>query len=120
MNVHFPLQFDHRGRTTTSVDDLHIREMIEQILFTAPGERVMRPDFGCGVMQLLFAGNSDQMAAALQINIRASLERWIGDKIQVYDLQVDNNDSTLRIALQYIVQRTGEPRQDIFERRAIA
>lgn len=120
MNIKFPLQFDHRGRTAESGNDDHIREMIEQVLFTAPGERVNRPEFGCGIMQTLFAGNSDQLAAALQASIQASLNRWLGDLIEVHGLEVTTDDSKLNVVLQYIVTRTGEPRQDTFQRRAVA
>ncbi|EMI21993.1 GPW/gp25 family protein [Rhodopirellula maiorica SM1] len=120
MNIKFPLQFDHRGRTAESSDTDHIREMIEQVLFTSPGERVNRPEFGCGIMQLLFAPNSDQMAAALQASIQASLNRWLGDLIEVHDLEVTSDDARLQVNLQYIVTRTGEPRLDTFERRAVA
>lgn len=120
MNIKFPLQFDHRGRTATCDDDRHIREMIEQVLFTSPGERPMRPDFGCGILQLVFAGNSGQLAAALQVAIQSSLQRWLGDVLQVDELQVTNDESILRIELRYLVLRTGERRQELFERRNVA
>ena len=120
MNIKFPLQFDHRGRTAESSDADHIREMIEQVLFTSPGERVNRPEFGCGIMQQIFAPNSDQMAAALQASIQASLNRWLGDLIEVQGLNVETDDSTLSVELQYMVIRTGDPRLDTFERRTVA
>lgn len=118
MNIHFPISFDHRGRTAISNRDDHIRGMIEQILFTNPGERVNRPEFGCGAMQLLFAPNSDQLAAAVQANIQAALQRWLGDLIEVHGLDVTNDDSKLQITLSYLVLRTGEVRSDSFERSA--
>ena len=118
MNIHFPITFDHRGRTATSGRDDHIREMIEQLLFTSPGERVNRPEFGCGAMQLIFAPNSDQLAAAVQANIRAALQRWLGDLIEVQGLDVSNEDSKLYISIDYVVIKTGEVRTDTFERSA--
>ena len=118
MHLKFPLQFDQRGRTAESSDADHIREMIEQVLFTAPGERVNRPEFGCGVMQYVFTPNSDQLAAALQAGIQASLGRWPGDLIEVHGLEGVSDDSKLTIVLQYVVIRTGEPRVETFERRA--
>ena len=120
MNIKFPLQFDHRGRTAESNDADHIREMIEQVLFTSPGERVNRPEFGCGIMQQVFAPNSDQLAAALQASIQASLNRWLGDLIEVEELDVVNDDETLYVSVQYILVRTGDQRVDSFSRRAIA
>ena len=66
MNIKFPFQFDHKGQTAVCDDDSHIRDMIEQILFTSPGERVNRPTFGSGLMQLVFQINSDEMSATAQ------------------------------------------------------
>ena len=120
MNIKFPLQFDHRGRTAESGHAEHIRDMIEQILFTNPGERVNRPEFGCGVMQHLFAASSDQLAAALKASMQASLNRWLGDLIEVQGLEVSSDDSKINVVLQYVIARTGEPRQDSFERRSVA
>ena len=120
MDIKFPLQFDHRGRTAECDSADHVREMIEQVLFTAPGERVNRPEFGCGLMQMVFAPNSEQLAAALQATMQASLSRWLGDLIEVHGLEVASEDSMLTVVLQYVVTRTGEPRQDTFQRRAVA
>ena len=58
INIAFPLAFDGTGRTALADRDAHIRQMIEQLLFTEPGERVMRPTFGCALLQLVFAPNS--------------------------------------------------------------
>lgn len=69
----FPFHFDGRGRTALAGADDHIRDMIEQFLFTNPGERVNRPDYGSGVLQLIFAPNSPEVAAALQFAIQAGL-----------------------------------------------
>ena len=83
MNIDFPFHFDGRGRTAATDDDDHIRDMIEQLLFTSPGERVNRPDFGSGLLQLVFAPNSPELAAALQFTMQAALQRWLGDLIDV-------------------------------------
>jgi phage baseplate assembly protein W len=106
MNVAFPYRFDGRGRTAEADVDPHIREMIEQVLFTSPGERVNRPTFGCGLAQLVFAPNSDELAAATQFLVQGALQQWLGDLIQVEDVQVENNESSLRVAVQYVVRRT--------------
>jgi phage baseplate assembly protein W len=115
MHVDFPFRFDGRGGTALTDDDDHIRDMIEQFLFTSAGERVNRPDFGSGLMQLVFAPNSPEMAAALQHTVNAGLQRWLGDLIEVQALQVTSRDSTLRVELQYAVRRTGEVRAATFE-----
>lgn len=114
MNLDFPFRFDARGRTATIDDDGHIRDMIEQLLFTNPGERVNRPDFGSGLLQMVFAPNSPEMAAALQFTIQAALQQWLGDLIQVQSLEVKSEDSTLRVELNYIVRRTAEQRTELF------
>ena len=116
MNIDFPFHFDRLGRTATTGTDDHVRDMIEQLLFTNPGERVNRPDFGSGLLQLVFAPNSPELAAALQFTVQASLQRWLGDVIDVQALEVTSEDSTLRVEIQYVVRRTGETRQDTFER----
>ena len=106
MNIDFPLHFDSRGRTAVTGDDDHIRDMIEQVLFTNPGERVNRPTFGSGLMQLVFAPNSDELAAASQFLVQGALQQWLGEVIQVDELQVESEDSTLRVTIQYTVRRS--------------
>jgi uncharacterized protein len=115
MNIDYPFHFDNRGRTTTTSYNDHIRDMIEQLLFTNPGERVNRSDFGSGLYQLLFAPNSPELAATLQFTMQAALQQWLGDVIEVEELEVSSVDSRLQIILKYLVKRTGEQRTDIFE-----
>ncbi len=110
MNINFPVQFDSRGRTATVDDDTHIKQMIEQLLFTNPGERVNRPDFGSGIWQLIFAPNSSELAAALKFALQAALQKWLGDLIEVKVLDVTSEDSTLSIFIQYVVRRNNDPR----------
>jgi len=107
MNVRFPFQFDERGRTAESVsDDAHIREMIEQLLFTNPGERVNRPEFGVGLLQMVFSPNSQELAAVTQVSVQGALQRWLGDLIDVRNVNVESVDSTLSIQVDYIVRRS--------------
>jgi uncharacterized protein len=107
MHIDFPFHVDGRGRTATTPDEDHIRDMIEQLLFTAAGERVNRPDFGSGLLQMVFAPNSPEVAAALQFTTEAALQRWLGDLIEVRALEVTSEDATLRVSLQYRIRRTG-------------
>lgn len=115
MNIDFPFAFDARGRTAITDEDDHIRDMIEQFLFTDAGERVNRPDFGSGLLQLVFAPNAPEVAAALQHTIGAGLQRWLGDVIEVRGLKVTSQDAVLRVEVQYAVRRTGEVRAATFE-----
>jgi len=116
MNIDYPFRFDGRGWTADADDDDHIRDLIEQVLFTAPGERVNRPSFGSGVMRLVFAPNSDQLATATQFLVQGSLQQWLGDLIQVDEVQVQNEDSTLFVTVQYTVRRTQEQQTAQFTR----
>ncbi|HEX4666410.1 MAG TPA: GPW/gp25 family protein [Chthoniobacterales bacterium] len=106
MNIDFPYHFDSRGWTAEVEYDAHIRDLIEQVLFTAPGERVNRPDFGSGLLRLVFAPNSDQLAATTQYLVQGSLQQYLGDLIQVDSVEVTNEDSTLRVSVRYLVRRT--------------
>lgn len=119
MQIDFPFHFDQRGRTASTDDRDHIRDLIEQLLFTNPGERVNRPDFGSGLLQLVFAPNSPELATALQFAVKAALQRWLSDLIEVQMLEVVSEDSTLRIFIQYLVLRTGEQRTTTFERSGV-
>lgn len=107
MQVNFPYRFDARGRTAGADEADHIRDLIEQVLFTHPGERVMRPDFGSGLLQLVFAPNSEVLAATTQVLVQSSLQRWLGEWILVQSVQVEAVDSTLRVTVQYVIRRTG-------------
>ena len=106
MNLDYPFHFDSRGHTAETSDDDHIRDLIEQVLFTSPGERVNRPTFGSGLMQLVFAPNSDTLAAATQVTVQSALQQWLGDLIQVDAVEVQNEEATLQVTIQYLIRRT--------------
>lgn len=108
MNPDFPFRFDSRGRTAATDDPDHLRDLIYQVLFTVPGERVNRPTFGSGLMQLVFAPNSDTLAAATQFVIRGALHQWLGDLIEVEDVQVEGQDSTIEVTVVYADRKTRE------------
>lgn len=116
MNTNFPLQFDHRGRTALTHESDHIRDLIEQVLFTAPGERVNRPDFGSGLLQLVFEPNSDILATAIQATVQGALQRWLGDLIQVDAVTVENEDMILRVIVRYLIRRTQQQQVAEFTR----
>src|SRR4051794_38440745 len=104
MNIAFPYRIGRMGRTAETGLDDHIRDMIEQILFTSPGERVNRPGFGSGLQQMVFEPNSTELAAALQFTLQASLQQVLGDAIQVHQVTVAVEESVLRVAVQYAVR----------------
>lgn len=72
----FPPQLDDRDRMALSQDDADIRQAIYIILMTAPGERVMHPDFGCRIHELIFAPANDETAATAERYVNEALGRW--------------------------------------------
>jgi hypothetical protein len=113
-DIAFPFAVDGRGRTAGTDYQAHVRDMVELLLFTAPGERVMRPDFGCGLLDLTFEPNSPELAATLQISIQAQLQRWLGDVITAVALDVTSEDDVLRITISYVVRATGAQTTEVF------
>lgn len=116
MNIDFPFHLDARGRTASTGDEDHIRDMIEQLLFTAAGERVMRPDFGSGLLQMVFAPNSPELAAALQFTAQASVQRHLGDLIDLQQLTVSADDASLTVVVNYVVRATQQSQSQAFVR----
>lgn len=116
MNIDFPYHFDIRGHTASADQDKHIRDLIEQVLFTAPGERVNRPTFGSGLMQLIFSPNSDILASATQLTVQSALQQWLGDLIKVEEVQVTGEDSTIRVVVKYVVIKNQERKVEEFKK----
>ncbi len=107
-NVAAPWQIDARGRTAAADDAAHILQMVELLLFTNPGERVNRPDFGSGLQQLIFAPNSPELAATVQYTMQAALQRYLGDIIALGTLTVSSVDDELIVFVSYTVSATGQ------------
>ena len=114
MNIDFPFHFDARGATARTDYADHVRDMIEQLLFTDPGERVNRPDFGCGLRQLVFAPNSPELAATVQFTAQAALTQWLGDLIDIASLEVSSEDSALTVKISYALRATGQAQTATF------
>jgi uncharacterized protein len=106
MEIDYPFQVDVRGRTADVDADGHVRDLIEQVLFTAPGERVNRPTFGSGLAQLVFGPTSEELATATQFLVQGALQQWLGELIQVEAVDVQSEDATLQVTVRYSVRRT--------------
>jgi Bacteriophage baseplate protein W len=106
----FPYHNDGRGRTAETDEDDHVRDLIYQVLFTNPGERVNRPDFGCGIGQLVFMPNSDALAAATQFLVQGALTRWLDTVIAVERVEVVPQDNKLTVGVVFVKRSTGEAR----------
>jgi len=101
VNVSFPYQFDGRGRTQEATLNDYINQIVEQVLFTSPGERVNLPDFGSGLLQLPFAPNSMEMAAATQFSVQAALQKWLGGYVKVQSVVASAQDAVLTVTVTY-------------------
>lgn len=111
-----PMHVDARGRIAQTTYEEHVRDLVEQVIFTAPGERVNRPDFGAGLLQLVFAPNSEALAATTRLTAEAALRQWLSGLIEVADVDVEHDEATLRVAVRYVLLATGEPVEASFER----
>lgn len=110
----FPFRLDSRGRSAEHDPDDHIRDLIRQVLFTSPGERVNRPEFGCGLKQLVFMPNSDALATATQQLVHGALLRWLDELIVVERVDVQAVESRLEVTVAYVRRDSGRQHQDVF------
>lgn len=106
MNLYFPYQFDGRGRTQEAALEDYIKQLVEQVLFTSPGERVNLPDFGSGMLQLPFAPNSVEMAAATQFAVQAALQKWLSNSVKVQSVVASAQDAQLTVTVAYSLLNT--------------
>ena len=106
MNIYFPYHFDGRGRTREATLNDYIKQLVEQVLFTSPGERVNLPDFGSGLLQLPFAPNSLEMAAATQFSVQAALQKWLSNYVKVQSVVASAQDETLTVTVSYTALNT--------------
>lgn len=104
MHIAYPLSVADDGLLATANDELHIRQLIEQLLFTMPGERVNLPDFGTPIEQLVFSPGSEELIAATQFMVQGALQQWLGNIIQVQSVQVTFNDAALEITVIYVIK----------------
>ena len=114
MNIDHPFHFDALGPVATTDDDDHVRDMLEQLLLTSPGERVNRPDFGCGLLRQVFEPNNPELVAAVQFTVMSAIQRWLGDLIEPHAVEVLSEDSVLAVTVRFAIRRTGERREELF------
>jgi Bacteriophage baseplate protein W len=110
----YPFRFDRSGRSATTSAADHIRDLIEQALFTSPGERVMRADFGAGLLALVFEPNSSTLASTTQFLVQSGLQQHLGDVIAVSAVTIDNDEAALRVTVRYVVLADGSSQQATF------
>ncbi len=115
-SIEYPFQFDGRGRTALAGDTDHIEQMIEQVLFTSPGERVNRPTFGCGLLQMPFEPNDDRLQQTMEFLIRGSLSQWLGTLIDTQSINVSRNENVFSVDITYVIRKTKRAQSASFER----
>ena len=116
MDFNYPFRIDNNGRTQRVDEDEHIRQLIEQVLFTSLGERVNRPTFGSGINQLVFAPSSDELASSVQFLVQGSLQEWLGDLIKIETVSVESKESAIYVTVQYFIIRSQAKRTHEFVR----
>jgi phage baseplate assembly protein W len=114
MSIAFPYRLAPSGRTATNEGDRHVVDMLYQLLFTSPGERVNRPDFGCGLLDLAFEPAAVTLATGLTAVITASVQQWLGDVVEIGRVDVEASDNELSVTLGYRVRATGSPDVAVF------
>lgn len=102
-----PWSLDGRGRTRATDRDGHVRDLLEQVLLTSPGERVMRPELGSGLLAMTFEPGGPEVAAAAELLLRGSLERELATVLALEQLSVEAVDAALVVTVAYTVRRSG-------------
>jgi phage baseplate assembly protein W len=115
-HIRFPLRIDGRGRTAVGSYEQHIEDLLEQLLFTNMGERVNRPDFGSGLLQMTFAPGGDELAAATRFLVEGAVQQWLGDVLLLEAVDATQEDGRLTVRVAYRVRRTQDRRQVVLER----
>lgn len=116
MHIDYPFRVDDRGATAATTDDDHVRDLVEQVLFTSPGERVNRPTFGSGVLRLVFEPNGTEIATATEFLVQSALQQWLADVVEVQGVEVSTEDSVLRVAVRYQVRAAPQPQTVVLTR----
>jgi phage baseplate assembly protein W len=110
----YPYTVSGSGIPATTTGEDHLRDLILQVLFTNPGERVNMPEFGVGVERLVFEPSNDMLLATAQFLISTNLQRWLGDRINVQQVTVTSvpgDENTVTIEIDYVKKATQQQQQ---------
>ncbi len=102
MQISFPFRISEQGRCAEASEDEHIKHLIEQTLFTSPGERVNRPDFGTGLMDFVFTPLGNEMMAATKHMVHGALQQSLADLVYIRDVDVESEDAALTVTVRYV------------------
>lgn len=110
--IHYPLAID-RGHGRLATEDsyaAHVEQFMRQVLLTNPGERVNRPDFGCGLRRMVFAPNSDVTANLVQVSVLQAMEKWLAAVVKVDEVKVTAENERLVVLIRYVLKARQERR----------
>jgi uncharacterized protein len=116
MQISFPFRIGSSGRTALASEADHVRELIEQVLFTVPGERVHRPTFGSGILNLVFEPNSAELASTIELLAQAALQQWLADRIDLESVSAHAEEGVLRVEVSYRLRSDGALRSTEYVR----
>jgi phage baseplate assembly protein W len=114
MHIGFPFRLDGRGATATADDEQYARALIEQVLFTSPGERVNRPDFGSGLRRLVFEPVAGEVATATRALVQAALQQWLAGVVEIVAVDVATLDGGLVVTVSYRTPAMAAPAVAVF------
>lgn len=101
VHVGAPLALDAQGRTALADEETYLRGLVDHVLFTRPGERVRRPDFGSGVDALVFAPAGDELAQTTRALVHGALQRFLGDLVRVDEVIVTTEEAVLDVTVRF-------------------
>jgi len=112
ISIQYPIAINKGLGELAATSDFaeHVEHMIKQLLLTKPGERINRPDFGCGIFHMVFSPNSSEIASLAEVTIYQALDRWLGDLITIEKVKVTSVDATMEISISYILKIKREHR----------
>lgn len=113
--VDYPFHFDEKGRSAVTSADDHVLDMIHQVLFTNPGERVNRPEFGVGLLRAIFDPGAEEDLLAWQFLVQQALQRWLGDRIEVRSVTLEQRGTKLLVQIEYSELFSQVARTALFE-----
>jgi phage baseplate assembly protein W len=106
---HFPIRLNAGSGSLLEERDYprYVRQLIHQVLLTAPGERPHRPDFGAGLRRMVFSPNDDATASLVQGTVYQHLTQWLGELISVNEVKASSLDNRLEIEITYTLRARG-------------
>jgi len=117
MQIDYPYNLKNTGRTADSGYEDHIRDLIEQVLFTSPGERVNRITFGAGLLKLIFEPLSESIESSTFTFVQGALQQWLGDLIIIEGVEITKEESKLGVVVKYTIRKTQQSKTDKFEKK---